>query len=85
MPASFLCDREKTIVCKEQPGFCNFIVLPIWKLTATFLPAMEGSYCRAQDNVVNWEEYGETEEDKLVYKTKISKKMSVNLLDDTIT
>lgn len=64
MPASFLCDREKTVVCKEQPGFCNFIVLPIWKLVANFLPAMDASYSRAQENVVNWQGYEETEEDK---------------------
>jgi len=31
MPASFLCDRETTKVASEQPGFSNFIVIPIWK------------------------------------------------------
>jgi hypothetical protein len=38
IPASFLCDREKTVVCKEQPGFCNYIVLPIWNLVEIILP-----------------------------------------------
>merc|ERR1712060_390576 len=24
-PVSFLCDRETVVVCREQPGFLNFI------------------------------------------------------------
>ena len=64
MPASFLCDRTTTLVAKEQPGFCNFIVLPIWSLASTFMPEMEESYHRSQENVVKWKAYEETEEDK---------------------
>ena len=64
MPASFLCDRATTIVAKEQPGFCNFIVLPIWSLVSTVMPEMLRPYERSQSNVIKWKAYEETEEDK---------------------
>lgn len=31
LPVSFLCDREITNVTKNQPGFLNFIVIPLFK------------------------------------------------------
>jgi len=60
LPASFLCDRAKTIVAKEQPGFCNYIVLPIWNLTQAFLPNMASCYERAVKNTELWKNYEET-------------------------
>jgi hypothetical protein len=82
MPASFLCDRETTVVCKEQPGFLNFIVLPIWEMVAIIMPPMEVAKNRAQENVVMWQNYEETDEDRKVYQTKTKlKKKSMNYLD----
>ena len=68
--ASFLCDRATTIVAKEQPGFSNFIVLPVWKLVATLLPPMEACEMRVIENREAWKTYEETEEDKEVYNVK---------------
>ena len=54
MSASFLCDRDTTIVAKEQPGFCNYIVIPIWNLVSTIMPQTEVATNRASENVVKW-------------------------------
>ena len=54
MQASFLCDRTTTKVANEQPGFCNYIVIPIWNIVSTIMPQTEVAYLRAQENVVNW-------------------------------
>lgn len=70
MPASFLCDRATTLVAKEQPGFCNYIIIPMWNLVQQTMPAMESSYNKAQENVVSWQIYKETESDCQVYEVK---------------
>lgn len=70
LPVSFLCDRETTLICKEQPGFGNFIVLPAWNLVATLLPPMDVCVDRIQENIQKWKTYEETEEDKRVYELK---------------
>ena len=67
-PASFLCDRETTIIAKEQPGFANFIVLPTWNLLTAVLPDMEPALQRATQNKDKWATYEETEENKKVYE-----------------
>ena len=79
MAASFLCDRETTKVAKEQPGFCNYIVIPIWNLVSTIMPQTEVAANRAQENVVNWQQHEETGEELEVYKIK-RRKTSVNML-----
>ena len=79
MSASFLCDRETTRVAKEQPGFCNYIVIPIWNLVSTIMPQTEVAAYRALENVVNWQQHEETEEELEVYKIK-RKKVSMNML-----
>lgn len=40
LPISFLCDRETTNVAKSQPGFINFIVIPLFSTMAEFMPNM---------------------------------------------
>ena len=72
-PASFLCDRETTIVAKEQPGFCNFIVIPAWKVVSALLPRVECAEQRARQNVQNWQQHEETEEERRVYSPKPGK------------
>ena len=70
MPASFLCDRETTVIAKEQPGFINFIVAPLWKHVGTILPNMGPACEKTSQNSLTWKSYVETEEDKKVYKKK---------------
>ena len=67
MPASFLCDRETIRVAKEQPGFVNFVCLPIWKVVTAIMPGMEVTHNRAQENIINWRNHEETEEEQKVY------------------
>ena len=67
MPASFLCDRETIRVAKEQPGFVNFVVLPIWNVLTAIMPGMEITHNRAQENIINWRGHEETEEEQKVY------------------
>lgn len=57
LPASFLCDRAKTVVAKEQPGFNNYIVIPLWNLVYQTMPQMEAAYYRTQENSVTWSTY----------------------------
>ena len=82
--ASFLCDRLNTTVCKEQPGFCNYIVMPTWRLLTTIMPGMSPCLDKVQQNIVSWERHTETEEEKRIYKPK-PKRVSVNLLKKAIT
>lgn len=63
-PPSFLCERKTVNIPKEQVGYCNFIVLPLWDLVATIMPKMEPAYQRAEQNRENWKTYEETDEDK---------------------
>ena len=78
MSASFLCDRETTIVAKEQPGFCNYIVIPIWNLVSTIMPQTEVATNRAQENVVNWQQHVESQDEQEVYTIK--RRKTLNLL-----
>lgn len=41
LPVSFLCDRKTTSVPKTQPGFLNFIVMPLYETVAKILPEIE--------------------------------------------
>lgn len=68
MPISFLCDREKTSVSTNQPGFLNFIVIPLFKALSEVIPECDFYVKRAEENVILWKEYVETEEDKKVYE-----------------
>ena len=78
MSASFLCDRETTIVAKEQPGFCNYIVIPIWNLVSTIMPQTEVATNRALENVVNWQQHEESQGEREVYTIK--RRKTLNLL-----
>ena len=67
LPISFLCNRETTIVPKMQPGFINFITIPLWSVLVEIMPTMSEFVEEAKKNVINWEHYEETEEDKKIY------------------
>lgn len=38
LPVSFLCDRQNTGIAKSQPGFMNFVVLPLFKCMVEVIP-----------------------------------------------
>lgn len=44
VPVSFLCDRKTTSVPKSQPGFINFIVLPLFKQIVQVMPNAQDLY-----------------------------------------
>ena len=52
---------------KMQPGFMNGVVLPLWSVIAEVMPAMTEYVEAAKENVKRWEQYEETQEDKVVY------------------
>lgn len=64
---SFLCDRKTTSVPKSQPGFINFIVLPLFKQLVTVIPNCQDLYKQAIKNCETWSTYIENAEDKNVY------------------
>lgn len=68
LPVSFLCDRNTTNVASNQPGFINFIVMPLFKSMSTILPGMQFLVDRASENSENWVNYTETDKDKQVYE-----------------
>jgi len=75
LPVSFLCDRETTVVPKTQPGFLNFIVLPLFKTLAQLMPNFQEMCKCGNQNVETWTTYEETEADKKVYQ--ITKKQKI--------
>lgn len=38
LPVSFLCDRDTTQIAQSQPGFANFIVIPLFDVLAEVMP-----------------------------------------------
>ena len=61
LPVSFLCDRVTTNVASNQPGFINFIVMPLFKSMTTVLPGMGFLVKRAVENAETWKNYEETD------------------------
>jgi hypothetical protein len=61
LPISFLCDRDKTSISTNQPGFMNFIVIPLFKQVTEVLPACSIYYKGALENSEKWKEYTETD------------------------
>ena len=41
LPISFLCDRTTTQISKSQPGFMNFIVVPLFQTISNLMPKMK--------------------------------------------
>ena len=62
-----LCDRTSTNVAGAQPGFVNFVTLPIFNPFAKIFPVMAECVDQLKANAVTWKTYVETEEDKKVY------------------
>ena len=79
---TFLCDRETTNIAESQPGFHNFIVLPLWQVAVEIMPEMKRAHINAIATRDAWVSYKETEQDKSSYaiKTKAPRKESLNQL-----
>ena len=67
LPISFLCDRTTTQISSSQPGFLNFIVVPLFVTIADIMPQLKQLEINAKANAENWMKYTETEEDKKIY------------------
>ena len=37
-PITFLCDRNATNIAKAQPGFCNFVCIPMFNEISNVMP-----------------------------------------------
>jgi cAMP-specific phosphodiesterase 4 len=61
---SFLCDRAATDVPKTQPGFINFIVVPLFKTLTLIMPTCQSMVDGATQNAQNWAKYEETQNEK---------------------
>ena len=64
LPVSFLCDRETTNVAKNQPGFSNFIVIPLFTHLTELMPNLKPMLTQCKANTELWTHYSESEEDK---------------------
>ena len=67
---SFLCDRHNTDIPRTQPGFINFIVLPLFRTLTDLMPPLAKMVAQGEANAVSWAEYSETENDKKIYEQK---------------
>lgn len=70
LPVSFLCDRNTINIPSNQPGFINFIVTPLYTAITECLPPFQHALDSAKQNVINWQNYQETKEDEMSYKSK---------------
>jgi len=70
LPISFLCDRSTTQISKSQPGFLNFICLPLFQTISEIMPEMKQLENNTRDNVKHWAEMEESEEQKKIYLPK---------------
>ena len=65
-----LCDRETVNVASSQPGFINFVPLPIFTALSNVMPDLQDLVSNMKQNSKEWKTYEETEKDKEVYKKK---------------
>ena len=54
LPISFLCDRTTTCISASQPGFMNFIVIPLFATIADLSPELRQLETNAKENAKNW-------------------------------
>ena len=54
---SFLCDRNNTQIPGTQPGFINFIVLPLFRCIEEIMPSMSEMVKQGEANAVTWGGY----------------------------
>ena len=54
LPIQFLCDRETTNVASSQPGFINFITIPLWTVLAEVMPGIRDFVDGARENALTY-------------------------------
>jgi hypothetical protein len=59
---SFLCDRKTVKIPKTQPGFINFVVMPLFKSLSKVLPQMSPLVENCGKTVTHWSTHEETED-----------------------
>ena len=64
LPVSFLCDRTTTHISKSQPGFLNFIVIPLFQTISEIMPELKELEDNVRKNLKHWEAQEETDEQK---------------------
>ena len=69
-PISFLCDRTTTCISTSQPGFMNFIVVPLFSAIADLAPELLPMAENAKINAQEWTEKVETDEEKKIYEPR---------------
>ena len=61
LPISFLCDRTSVQITQSQPGFMNYIVIPLFQTIADLMPNLKHLEQAGKQNLENWQNYIETE------------------------
>ena len=54
LPISFLCDRSSVQITQSQPGFMNYIVIPLFSTVADFMPGLKHLEDAGKENLANW-------------------------------
>ena len=67
LPISFLCDRTTTSISASQPGFMNFIVVPLFTAISDLTPTLKILEENAKTNARLWTEKVETDQEKKIY------------------
>ena len=57
LPITFLCDRKTVNVAGAQPGFSNYVVLPLYSQLVNVLPLAKECIDQIKSNAVKWESY----------------------------
>ena len=65
-----LCDRLTTNVKNSQPGFINFVPLPLFVSLAHVIPQVSEVVSAMKTNKEEWKNYLETEDNKKLYEDK---------------
>ena len=79
LPVSMLCDRTTTHVAKSQPGFIQFVSLPLFTTLSAIMPELNKEIQSMKANSDTWKSYEETEEDKRVYERKNIKVVQIEV------
>lgn len=67
LPVSFLCDRETTQISQSQPGFLNFLLIPLFKTITEVMPGVVAFVKNAEQNSEEWKKFDEGSEFKKIY------------------
>jgi hypothetical protein len=72
-----LCDRHTLNISRSQPGFLNFVVIPLLNHIVTIAPSLENLRAAAISNKEYWEKHKESAKEKLIYKNITKAKLDM--------